>query len=239
MMDALFGRHTKVALSFSGGRDSLALLYLMAPWWDRLTVYWTNPGNPFPETVALMEKVRNRVPSFKELPGLQKEIIARDGWPSDVVPQAHTTDGNLIFGPTDFKVQSRLACCWRALMLPTYTAMVADGITCVLRGKRSEEADKTGVESGHITPEGVEVVFPLLDWTGDDVTRFLNAQQVEIPKSYQYANHSLDCMDCTAWWGEGLSRYLRAEHPAQFIEYRRRVFLIKEAITEQMAHCEI
>lgn len=235
----IFDAHQKVALSFSGGKDSLACLYLLRPYWDRLTVYWMNPGNPFPETVDLMSRVRAMVPQFKELRGLQPEIVALDGWPSDVVPHAYTSDGNTLFGPTPFKVQSRLQCCFRSLMLPTYKAMLEDGVTCCIRGKRHEEADKTGLQSGYVTADGMQLVFPIYDWTAGDVTDYLKEQGVDLPKSYQYAKHSLDCMDCTAWWGEGLSTYLKAEHPQQFAEYRRRVVLIKQAVADQMAECEV
>lgn len=235
----IFDVHQKVALSLSGGKDSLACLYLLRPYWDRMTVYWMNPGNPFPETVELMASVREMVPNFKELRGNQPEIIKQDGWPSDVVPHAYTSDGNLVFGKTPFKVQSRLQCCLRSLMLPTYYAMLGDGVTCCIRGKRSVEADRTGVESGHITEDGMQLVFPIYDWSAEDVTTYLNEQGVDLPKSYQYASHSLDCMDCTAWWGEGLPHYLKAEHPGQHDEYRRRVALIKQAVVEQMNECEV
>lgn len=238
-MQELFGRHAKVALSLSGGKDSLACLYLFEPWWDQLTVYWMNPGNPFPETVAMMERIRAMVPHFKEVAGRQREVIAADGWPSDVVPHRYTTDGNAIFGPTPFKVQARLQCCIRSLMLPMYQAMVADGVTCCIRGKRRDEADKTGIESGFVTEDGMKLVFPLMDWTEADVLNFLRRRGVDLPPSYAHAKHSLDCMDCTAWWGEGLSRYLEVAHPRAFDEYRRRVILIKQAVADQMAECEV
>ncbi len=239
MDTGIFDRHERIALQFSGGRDSLAVLYLCREWWDRLTVYWLNPGNPFPETVELMEKVRVMVPSFAEVKGKQKEIVAADGWPSDVVPQAHTTDGNIVFGATPFKVQSRLSCCVRAMMQPMHERMKADGVTCVIRGKRFEEKDKTGVETGFICASGIEYVFPIYEWTASDVTEFLSKEGVAIPESYQKAFHSLDCMDCTAWWGEGLSLFLEEKYPFHYAEYLRRVTLIKRAVMLQMDDCEV
>lgn len=239
MMTDFFDRHEKIALSFSGGKDSFVCLYLLEPWWDKLTVYWLNPGNPFPETVELMKKVQSEVPHFKEVRGIQPQIIQQDGWPSDVVPHLHTTDGNLIFGKTDFKVQSRLQCCIRSMMMPLYRAMIEDGITCCVRGKRKEEKDKTGLETGFVTDEGIELVFPIFNWTKEEVFKFLELRNIELPEYYKHAEHSLDCMDCTAWWGEGLSKYLLAKHPEAYVEYTRRVHLIKRAVNKQMLDCEV
>lgn len=235
---ALFGRHEQVALQLSGGKDSLTLLHAMKPWWDRLTVYWTNPGNPFPETVVLMEAIRASVPNFKEVTGRQREIVAADGWPSDVVPVRWTTAGQFVFGEQPFKVQGRLDCCWRSLMEPMHQAMFDDGITCILRGKRLEEADKSPSRSGDVI-DGIELVYPLWNWAGSQVVDYMEAHDIPLPASYLHAGHSLDCMDCTAWNGEGISRYLKAAHPEQFTEYVRRIGLIKSAIVSELDQFEV
>ena len=235
---AAFHRHERIALQVSGGKDSLTVLYAMRPWWDRLCVYWSNPGNPFPETVALMVKIKAVAPFFVEIAGRQREIVAKDGWPSDVVPQAYTTEGNFVFGATPFKVQTRLSCCFRSLMLPMHERMIADGVTCIIRGKRHEEKDKTETRTGSVLM-GIETIYPLWDWREDEVLNYLSENGIELPESYQHATHSLDCMDCTAWWGEGLSHYLKAKHPEHHKEYVRRITLIKTAISDQMADCEV
>lgn len=234
----LFEIHERVALQVSGGKDSLALLHMFKPYWDRLCVFWLNPGDPFPETVALMEKIKAEVPFFVEVAGRQREIIAQDGWPSDVIPHAYTTEGNFVFGPTRFKVQSRLSCCFRSMMLPMHERMKALGVTCILRGKRSEEKDKTPSRSGE-THDGFELVYPLWDWTENDVLVYLEQAGIELPPSYDYAGHSLDCMSCTGWWGENLSKWLEAKYPVQHTEYVRRITLIKQAVADQMADCEV
>lgn len=234
----LFRRHDRVALHFSGGKDSLAVLHLLRPWWNKLTVYWLNPGDPFPEMLELMASVKRLVPNFVEVAGRQRETIAAGGWPSDVVPIKFTPAGQFVFGEQPFKVQGRLDCCWNSLMLPMHERMKADGVTCIIRGKRAEEGDKTPSRSGEIH-DGIELVYPLLDWTEADVLDFLKTRGVSLPPSYAHASHSLDCLSCTAWWGEGLSRYLAAKHPEQHREYVRRIGLIKRAIAEQMADCEV
>lgn len=227
------GRHDKIALQVSGGKDSLALLYLMMPWWPRLCVYWLNTGDAYPEMVERMAQVRAEVPYFHEIKGRQPETVAADGWPSDVIPHLHTSLGNMVFGATDFKVQSRLDCCWRSLMLPMHQAMQDAGVTLIVRGKREEEADKTGLKSGYID-NGIELLFPILDWTADEVFGFLAANNIELPPFYELAASSLDCMSCTAWLEHKNGDYLRAHYPERHTEHLMRLGKILGAVTEQM-----
>lgn len=234
----LFGRRSRVAFQFSGGKDSLATLALLMPWIDRLCVYWLNPGNPFPETLELMEQVKQFVPHFKEIAGRQKQVVAEFGWPSDVVPVRWTHEGQFVFGKKDFMVQGRLDCCFKSLMQPMHDAMVADGVDCIIRGKRAEERDKSPTRSGDVVG-GIELVYPLWDWTEGEVLDLLDATGFQLPESYKTAGHSLDCMDCTAWWGEGLSRFLAAKYPDPHAEYVRRVTLIKAAVAEELTNCEV
>lgn len=226
-------RHDRIALQFSGGKDSLATLYLLRPWWDRLCVYWLNTGDAYPENVARAEQIRSEVPYFREVRGRQPEIVAADGWPADVVPHLNTSLGNLVFGPTEFKVQSRLDCCWRSLMVPLDEATRADGTTLIIRGKRDDEADRTGVKTGDVYG-GIEMLFPILDWTADEVFAYLDENGIPLPHSYNHADSSLDCMSCTAWLEHKNGAYLKAEYPDKYTEHERRLRLIRTAIDEQI-----
>lgn len=85
----------------------------------------------------------------------------------------------------------------------------------------------------------MELVFPIYHWSKEDVLRYLNDHDIDLPESYSHANHSLDCMDCTAWWGEGLSKFLEAKYPNEHAEYVRRIRLIKKAVLNQMTECEV
>lgn len=234
---SIFKRH-KVGLCFSGGKDSLACLYLLRPFWDQLTVYWLNSGDAFREIEILMAKVRAMVPHFRELQGFQPEVIAREGWPSDVVPYRHTTLGNFVYGPSEFKVQGRLECCWRSRLLPMYEQMRADGVTCMIRGKRHDEPEKTELPSGYVDENGVELQFPIYEWTSAQVHQYLGEQGVELPSFYKYIDHSFECRHCTAFWDDHPEMYLKTEHPVLFKEWSRRMKLITGAVTNALIEAE-
>lgn len=38
---------------------------------------------------------------------------------------------------------------------------------------------------------------------------------------------------------EGLSHFLKAKHPERYVEYVRRITLIKSAIADEMKNCEV
>ena len=239
MISEIFARHSNVALSLSGGKDSLACLYLMRPYWDRLTVYWCNTGDAFPETIKFMNGIRKMVPNFREISGQQPAVIAADGWPSDVVTYRDTSFGHSVHGDTGVKMQSRYDCCARSMMLPLYNAMRAEGVTCIIRGKRHDEDDKSGVLSGHVDENGIELQFPIYDWTEQDVLHYLRVIGVELPKFYAHGNNSIDCMHCTAYWQDGHAKYLHAEHPDVYAEWKRRTILIRRAVDDRLATMEV
>lgn len=199
-------------LQFSGGKDSLACLYLLEPRWSEITVAWVNTGAAFPETVALMKRVRAQVPHFLEIEG--KQSIERDGYPVDVLPITASTAGYLFEGWTGQRYQSRYACCAAALWAPMAQAMKAIGATRIVRGQKLADAKKTSLRSGTLV-DGVTYEFPLQDWSNSDVTRFLAEKGIELPENYRYMSTGLDCHNCTAYLSENAGRleYMAARHP--------------------------
>lgn len=225
--------HERVAMQVSGGKDSLSVLHLLKPWWDRLTVYWLNTGDAVPATTEMMAGIRKIVPNFIEVQGRQPETIRDYGWPSDVVPQSHTVLGNQILGKTPFLVQERLSCCVKSIMLPMHERMLADGVSLVIRGKRGDDADKTGVKSGD--KYEYELLFPIQDWTEKDVYLYLEDSGFPLPDYYQSIGDSMDCKTCTAWSNHRANRYLKDNLPEAHTEKTRRQKLILNAIKNDLA----
>lgn len=234
MLDTtILDRHQRIALQLSGGRDSLACLYLLRPYWDRLTVYWSNTGDPFPETVAIMDQVRAQVPHFVEIAGDQPGVVAQYGLPSDIVPASATPIGVLGSGGGTL-LQDRYSCCANVFMLPMHARMLADGITLIIRGQKAGDALKSPLASGTVQ-DGIEYWFPIEGWSNADVMAYLRAQDAPIPRFYQMLDGAPDCLTCSAYWEHGAAAYLAAHHPAAHQEVQRRLDVIREAIMPSIA----
>lgn len=227
-------RHKRIALQFSGGKDSLALLYLMRPYWDRLTVYWLDTGDSFPETRELVEQIDRMVPHFERIEGRQPDVIAQFGIPSDIVPANATPIGIAAKG-SGVLIQDRYSCCMRSLMLPMHEQMKADGITLVIRGQKASDRMRAPIKSGYVE-DGIEYLFPLEGWDDSRVFAFLHEQGVALPRYYEVMRASPDCMTCSAYWEDGRAAYLKHYHIEAYEEYQRRLNTISDATAEAITH---
>jgi phosphoadenosine phosphosulfate reductase len=225
--------HERIALQLSGGRDSIACLYLMRPYWDRLTVYWLNTGAAYPETVALMKQISDMVPNFAVIEGNQPRVIDQFGIPSDIVPVSATPIGVEVAGGGVI-IQDRYSCCFRSKMLPMHERMIADGITLIIRGQKNADRLKATVRSGDIE-HGIEYLFPIEDWDSRKVMRFLSDEGAPIPRFYEMLDAMPDCMTCSAWWEEGAAKYLKRYHYPQFLKNQKRLDIINKAVGEHIA----
>lgn len=224
-------RHAKVALQFSGGKDSLAILYLLRAWWDRLTVYWVNAGDPPDELLELMRRVANEVPHFVEVRGQRWEVIQHYGWPANVVPAGHDRVAHETFVKANLPMlQDRLSCCMRSMMAPMHERMLVDGVTLVIRGQRSAEA-----LAARMPAEGeYEVLFPIESWSDADVFNFLAGLGVRLPGWYEVSAHGMDCLTCSAWHAREHLPYLETTSPHAAALVRHRMETINEAALAAM-----
>lgn len=210
----LFARHKVCVLQFSGGKDSLACLHLLRPFWDRLTVLWCDTGDAFPETHAQMAEIRALVPHFVVAHGDQRGQVAEYGTPLDLVPMWDTPLGRQCDSTRTRRFQTVFGCCQANIWNPLQAATAALGATLVIRGQRLSEAKKSPTRSGAVV-NGVEYLFPLEGWSEARVLNFLRDKGVSLPANYGHFNSSADCMTCTAYMHEngGKYRYLREKHP--------------------------
>lgn len=236
-MTRMIDDHKNSVLQFSGGKDSLACLWLLQPDWERLTVLWVNTGAALPEVHTLMAKVRDLVPNFRELRTDQAAQIQGGGFPVDVLPVRSDANVQYLTQQVRPRLQRFIDCCYANLMAPLYAETKRLSATLVIRGQKITDKHKSPIRSGHVE-DGITYWFPLEDWTDADVTAYLADKPIGIPESYQYFNSSSDCWNCTAYLEDnvGKMRYLRERHPRMHKEVMRRLRIINTEVKRDHAY---
>lgn len=219
------------AIQFSGGKDSLACVFLAREWWDQTIVVWVNPGAAIQDTLDTIEKVRGLVPNFVEIKTDQPGWIDKYGYPSDVVPVKNTMWGHYLEPHDGIKIQPWTDCCMNNLWRPMDEAIKSLGVNVVIRGQKKADKKHAKFKSGSIV-DGIKYVFPLEYWTNEDVFAYLK-KEAWIPEHYKQTKMSLDCWSCTAFLDEDSDRvnWLK-KYPDKHEEYMRRAKAILSAIDE-------
>lgn len=216
------GLHERVAFQFSGGKDSTAALLLMRDAWPRMTVYWLNSGDAFPETAAFVRRVAAHLPRFVEVQGRVNEVIGEFGPPADVIGADASETAWAMGVGRGHRLQDRALCCLRSKMAPMHQRMLDDGITMIVRGQKKADHYKGPFSSGDVVG-GFEFLYPIETWTDSDVFDYLDAQELMPPLYDKGMKRSGDCMSCSAWLGDGRDRYLADNHPEAHRVFVQRV----------------
>lgn len=227
-LDAL-NRHQRIAFQFSGGKDSTAALFLLRPYWDRMTVYWLDSGDSFPETRALIHEVLScGINNFVRVQGRVHEVVAEFGPPSEVVPFSASEAAHNFGVAQSASIQDRSMCCARSKMLPMHQRMIDDEITLIIRGQKNCDQFKGPFKSGDRV-DGFEFLYPVETWTDQDVFAYLALHCPAAANMYAHLDKSGDCMRCSAWLGDNRGGYLKQHHPIAFHDYRERLRIIAGA----------
>lgn len=230
-MTDLFDRHERIAFQFSGGRDSMAALYLLRDHWDQMTVYHLDTGDMFPESKAIVDLVALDVPIIR-IQGDAHGVRQTHGWPSDLVPADNTPTGQLVSG-NPLRIQGRYDCCARTLMMPMNERMVSDGIRAIIRGQRNDEFAQVPLRSGDVS-DGFEMYYPIEDWDAGMVDAFLEVEGLEVAPFYEFGMKSAPaCMGCTAWWNEGRLGYMQKHHPDKLEPVLQKMIFIRNEVIRQ------
>lgn len=216
-MQDFFNRHEKVALMFSGGKDSLACLHLVKDYLDKTIVVWVNTGANFPEIEQMMREVKAIVTHFHEIKTDQPSSIKANGYPVDVVPVNYTQLGQSVTSIKDFKLRSYFECCAENFWIPCDAEMRKLGVTGVIRGQRNSEAHRAPIKSGYVE-NGIEYHLPIESWSDSEVIDYLRSKDVVINERLSMAHSSLDCWNCTAYMAESFERfkYIKKHHPSKY-----------------------
>jgi 3'-phosphoadenosine 5'-phosphosulfate sulfotransferase (PAPS reductase)/FAD synthetase len=224
----------KIGLAFSGGKDSLACLFLHRDQLQDITVIWVNTGKAYPETLAIMDMARSMAPNFAEVRVDRDAQNAAEGIPSDVVPIAWTALGCTLSGEKPVRIQSHLGCCFQNISAPLHQTAKDLGITHLIRGQRLDEDYKSPARDGDVV-DGITYIQPIEHWTKAQVMAYLE-EQMEIPPHLLLDHSSLDCYDCTGFADHSLDRaaWAKQHHPDLHAKHMERVVLLQGALADAM-----
>lgn len=227
-----FDRHEKIALSFSGGKDSLACLYLLKDHLHRVTVYHLNTGDQLPEVHDAAEAAAEMCPNFVRIYGDVRGWIKENGQPTDLLP--YSTHGiGVSLGQSGAKLVTRYHCCFVNLMWPLWSRIKADGNTLCIRGTKRADTPKMATEPGSLH-DGVEMWFPVGEWSDDDVHAYLGSVGAPHNPLYDHLHNAPDCGRCTAWLNEKRGAYLKIAHPELFADYSASLKAIAAEVARPM-----
>ncbi len=193
-------------VQFSGGKDSLACLYLYRDSWkdSDFCAAWVNTGAAYPEAEAFIRSFGDKL-RLVEITTNQPEFIERNGFPSDVIPVAYTNIGHAIGLDSPFLISDYLSCCSHNIWQPMDRAMREIKATTIIRGQRLSEVRKSPLRDGHVE-NGVTYLYPLEDWSEQKVLDYLKEQDAPLPAYYATERTSRDCWSCTAYLDENKER---------------------------------
>lgn len=220
------------ALWFSGGKDSMACLYLYRQDLPSIHVIWGNADRNYPEALEIIERAKSMCPNWHEVKSDRVAQWERHGLPSDLVPVDVTDYGQQFAEPSKVKVQSYLQCCYHNLIEPVWRKTKELGCTKVIRGQRKDERHKAPGKYA----EGITFIHPIEDWTEGQVKAYLKEVMGPLPEHYALEHSSMDCFDCTAFAEHSLDRvqYMKVRHPVMFAEYMDGLRKLKSAIDKPL-----
>lgn len=232
----------QIAIQFSGGKDSTALLHRCRDILDISAVYFGDTGAVYPHMVAFVRETCAELGA--ELRIVKPPMGIEDyhqiaGLPADIVPvEAIHEMATLMREQPKQLLQSNLACCNTMLWAPMYQRMVDDGIKVVLRGAKQSDA-KRGVPSGTVDQFGIRYENPLWDWDDAKVFAYLDHVGAKMAPHYAEVNASFDCWLCTAYMTDAGAReklaYTRKIYPELWPQLERRLVTVRETVEEAWA----
>lgn len=196
-MIEVLDRHENIALELSGGKDSVAVLYLLKEELHRITVYFMDTGDCSPETYDVIFKCKQLCHHFVHINGGVRKWRRQHGMPFVVVPSSGI-NVHLAQDPDELQVVDQYTCCAENIMIPLHDRVLMDSNSLIIRGQKLSDGYKSPVRSGDVV-DGVEFLFPLENKTDEEVMQYLKEVNAPVNHLYKHGHSLADCLGCTGW----------------------------------------
>ena len=212
----------RAVVQVSGGRDSRAMLELVAPYLresDFVVMLLTDDA-PL-ETLAFADELEKRFSNAIIVDSASTVDREINGHPSPVVLSDQPIFADVL------RTRSQFDCCHANRMLPLHSVTVGLGPDLILRGQRLSDEHKNPI--AHLwASDGVIYAYPIADWTDEQVNLYLADR---LPDFYKTCSDAPDCMTCTGYWGRGYQEWLESEAPDLAAVRKERIRSLIQAIT--------
>lgn len=212
----------RAVVQVSGGRDSRAMLEIVAPHLRETDfVVMLLTGDSPSDTLAFASELEKR---FDNVVVLQSDSVSdrrHNGHPSPVVLSDQPVFADVLH------TRSQFDCCYANIMLPLHQFTLGLQPDLILRGQRNSDEHKNPIS--HLgESDGITYAYPIADWSDEQVDLFLADR---LPDFYKTCSDAPDCMSCTGYWGRGYQEWLESEAPDLAAVRKERIRSLIQAIT--------
>jgi phosphoadenosine phosphosulfate reductase len=189
----------KVAVAFSGGKDSEVVLYLCLEINPNIPVVFNNTGVEYPDTVRFIAELEERWNLNLIVTHPEKtfwDCIEQYGFPKSSKRKGH---GNKAY------------CCYWLKEKPMLLAIRENNWLGYFTGETAIESRLRmfAALKGtclHLKRERVCKIKPILWWTKEEVWHFIHKEGLPINGAYAKGAHRVGCAPCTAYksWETGM-----------------------------------
>lgn len=212
----------RAVVQVSGGRDSRAMLELVAPHLRETDfVVMLLTGDSPTDTLAFASELEKRFDNVVVLSTDSKLDRELNGHPSPVVLSDQPVFADVL------RTRSQFDCCFANIMLPLHKFTLGLQPDLILRGQRNSDEHKNPI--AHLDEsDGIVYAYPIADWSDEQVDLFLADR---LPDFYKTCSDAPDCMSCTGYWGRGYQEWLESEAPDLAAVRKERIRSVIQAIT--------
>lgn len=190
----------KVAIAFSGGKDSEAVLWLCLQVKPDVPVVFNNTGVEYSETVRLIAELERNWELNLTVTHPEKgfwDCIQQYGFPRGTKAEKHSV----------------ARCCYWLKEKPMLLAIRENGWLGYFTGETAVESRMRMFAALrgtclHLKKEKVCKIKPILWWTQEEVWEFIHKEGLPINQAYSKGCERIGCMPCTAYksWEEQMQK---------------------------------
>lgn len=229
VLSALFQATNRVAVAFSGGRDSLVALHITRRFNPDVKVLFVNTSIEFPETLKYVRELAEkwRLNFYEVKPRVNFWRLAQEqGLP--VAGRGNTTFMRDLANKAQVKLSN--SCCRRMKETPARQFYKEHGIEGVVTGLRVSEslmrklnfADYGALR--YSSTYNTLVAWPLYAWRDEDIDEYVAAYQLPVNPLYRMGYKRVGCWACLQDMFHKDSRLftLQQQHPKMYQSLRRK-----------------